>query len=704
MNNNSVLGEHGSSKALWVPVCVALFMGLLFVVWQPLPIDPSYESYHRLAKNWLAGYGFSIIPSPLNNPDIFRTPGYPLLLIFFYWLIGPSPIPIYVFQVILHALTPILIFVLVRRAFPRRAALFSSWLVALYPLTALYVPTILPEPISLFVTALSVWLFLKVLERPSVFRSVLLGVVFAYGTLLRPSMALLSLAMFLGVWVAVGGVRQLVRAFIVSHIVFAVVMSPWIIRNYRVSGEIIPLTIESSLQLWLATLNYGQYTDLYWTHPLYLIQRELSLDRMRFVFDQDDKPYPVELQINNPDTVRPIYLHYRRNDEGATRRVRMHERGGSGRFFANIPPQAWGTRVHYFFTLSDPDNLESEIRFPPKNGTPDKAFRKGARDGTFYYRVVPNILSSLGPDVVDLNYLSRLSSFITGRSNLGIHEKLHFDFNGDGQLNRRDLEEAFNFLLGSQESEFKMILEGRSAFLIRNDKGEQFRLPHIPGEDSVYPMLLWKNLPVGLKKALIPARRNPDLSTKTSEGVAGRGQLKNCLKFWESLPGDFSEEEPLRPRSPEFEKIPCYWRAGMSVTSNKLMEFRVYQDYFWRNFWNWPMSYLGGSLLRIPRIWIVVGNSEDRGQTYWVGGGGWLYPLLTISTLVILVLAVAGITWNWRTWRQHWYMIVPIIYVSLVHAPFHPEARYSLPGRPFLLVYVALIVLSIWDTYRKKIG
>lgn len=702
MNNDSVLGKFGNRKDLWIPVCVALFMGLLFIAWQPLPIDPSYESYHRLAKNWLAGYGFAVTPSPLNNPDIFRTPGYPLLLIFFYWLIGPSPIPVYVFQVVLHALTPALIFALVRRAFPRRVALFSSWLIALYPLTVLYVPTILPEPVSLFVTVLSVWLFLRVLDRPSVFRSVLLGVVFAYGTLLRPSMALLSLAMFLGATLAMGGMRQLVRTFIISHIAFVVIMSPWIVRNYRVSGEIIPLTIESSLQLWLATLNYGPHTDLYWTHPLYLIQRELSLDRMRFMFDKDDKPYPVELQINHPDKVRPIYLHYRRNDEDATRRIQMYERD-PGRFFASIPPQAWGTRIHYFFTLGDPERSESKIRFPPRNGTPDNAFRKGARDGTFFYRVVPNVLSSLGPDVVDLNYLSRLSSVITGRSNLEIHEKSHFDFNGDGQFNRRDLEEAFNFLLRDQESGFQLVLEGRSLFSIRNGKGEQFRLPHVSVEGSVYPMLLWKKLPAELKKALIPARRSPNLGAKAPRDGGEKGQLKNCLEFWESLPGDFTEEEPFRPRSPGFEKIPCIWRAGMSATPNKLMEFRVYQDYFWGNFRNWPMSYLGGSLLRIPRIWIVVGNSEDRGQTYWVGGGGWLYPFLTISTLVILVLAIAGITWNWRTWRQHWYMVAPIIYVSLVHAPFHPEARYSLPGRPFLLVYVAIVILSIWDTRKKKL-
>jgi hypothetical protein len=73
---------------------------------------------------------------------------------------------------------------------------------------------------------------------------------------------------------------------------------------------------------------------------------------------------------------------------------------------------------------------------------------------------------------------------------------------------------------------------------------------------------------------------------------------------------------------------------------------------------------------------------------------------LTVLTIALLVMAAAGFAVVWRRWRNHWYLAAPVIYVSVIHAPFHPEARYSLPARPFLLVYCALALFALWRHWR----
>ncbi|MFQ5914232.1 MAG: ArnT family glycosyltransferase [Nitrospinota bacterium] len=684
-----------ATRELWIPFLLGLAMSGLFILWQPLPIEPSFEAYDRLARNWLRGDGFSIESRPFSFPDLFRTPGYVIFLVPLYWLFGPSPLPVQVVQAFLHAAVPLLLFFLVRRAFSGKAAFLAALLVALYPLTAVYVPAILADMVSVFVTVLSVWTFLWTTDRPTAVRAGLLGIVFGFGTLLRPAMALLSPFMFLGAWAAGGRLRGLVKPFFIAHLTFTAVLAPWTIRNYRVSGEFIPLSIETPLQLWLATLNYGPYTDRYWTHPLYHPQRELGVQRRKFIFDRRDKPYPVEARVHLPEKLVPLYLHYRINGEGRFRRVTM--RGvGPDRFRAEIPPQPWGTRVRYFLTARDPRRPSQRINLP--TGLKDEDPYPDT-----YYRVVRNVLEDLGEEVLDLNFISRLAEALNARAEAGGAAARKLDADGDGLLSRNDIHEALAELMGGKShSSFRLSRDGGIALSILFRDGSRLDLPRLGAGDSVYRDLLWKPLSPPARTLLMRAkRRKGGSSVPLAEGRTGQ-RLVNCIKLWKRRPGGPHGEEPFVPRTAALSKVPCYWSGGIEPVTGELRRYQDHRFFFWENLRRWPMSYLGGSLLRIPRIWVIVGRSQEVGQTYVVAGGGWVFPALTAFTLGLLAAALAGYVIERRTWRTHWYLAAPVVYISLIHAPFHPEARYSLAGRPFLLVYCALTLLAVHRLWRRR--
>ena len=51
--------------------------------------------------------------------------------------------------------------------------------------------------------------------------------------------------------------------------------------------------------------------------------------------------------------------------------------------------------------------------------------------------------------------------------------------------------------------------------------------------------------------------------------------------------------------------------------------------------------------------------------------------------------------------REHLFLTTPVLYLSLVHAPFHVESRYSVPGRPFILIYTAVALIFLYTKTRE---
>jgi hypothetical protein len=58
--------------------------------------------------------------------------------------------------------------------------------------------------------------------------------------------------------------------------------------------------------------------------------------------------------------------------------------------------------------------------------------------------------------------------------------------------------------------------------------------------------------------------------------------------------------------------------------------------------------------------------------------------------LGITILTIFGIFLRRSHLRQDWILLFPAIYITFIHLIFHVEARYSIPARPFLLIFAAV--------------
>ena len=206
-------------KSFYKHLLPALLAGLglrLFFIWRFPFYSGDTAYYEELAHNWLyhGVYGFYSHGQLL--PSDARAPGYPAFLAIVYFCAGPGRKAVMLVQAFLDLATCVLAAGIAARlavgmseASRWRVVAAALWLAALCPFTANYAAVPLTEVLATFSTTLAILIFLspasprieQVQSRSDVIRSVrhclLGGLVVGLGTLVRPEMPLLLVAVFL---------------------------------------------------------------------------------------------------------------------------------------------------------------------------------------------------------------------------------------------------------------------------------------------------------------------------------------------------------------------------------------------------------------------------------------------------------------------------------------------------------------------------
>jgi 4-amino-4-deoxy-L-arabinose transferase-like glycosyltransferase len=98
-----------------------------------------------------------------------------------------------------------------------------------------------------------------------------------------------------------------------------------------------------------------------------------------------------------------------------------------------------------------------------------------------------------------------------------------------------------------------------------------------------------------------------------------------------------------------------------------------------------PVQYVTGCLVRILRLWV----------SYPTRSGFLFKVFVTGYDLLLLLLGVIGFIFSRRQWRDLSIFWLPIVYISVMHLPMHVEPRYSIPTKPYLLIFTTMGVLHI---------
>jgi len=232
---------HG--KFIWIGIFLLAFVlravFLLFFtdMWEQGAGDEG--DYERIARHFAMTGEFM----PLSS---FRPPLFPLVLGIYYRLGGTLNLFLWLYVLLSAATVPMVAYG-AARLFGHRVGVFAGLLCACDPHLVRQSVHLLTEPLFILLyLAGGLCLFLgSVSLRP------VAGVLWALATLCRPNLVGLCLIVALaGLWRERCQPKRLVMNLI-SIFMFLLVVSPWMVRNYRVHGVFVPFVNNMRYNLWI---------------------------------------------------------------------------------------------------------------------------------------------------------------------------------------------------------------------------------------------------------------------------------------------------------------------------------------------------------------------------------------------------------------------------------------------------------------------
>ena len=254
-----------TSRALWwlLAAIAGVKIVLLFIA-LPLfqrasPADYQIglfpDRYDAIALNVLEGRGYRLYED--TSETMLRTPGFVLILAGIFAVTGKSLVAVQAFQLALSLVAGWALYRLTLRATAsQKAAIVATAIFLLYPGTILAESRGGVETTYTACAVLFLFLFYKAIETFAYGDFVLAGVAFGLAFLIRSTLALALPGLFIymaffrrqpgpAFW-------RLVALFAAASLAALVVVSPWIIRNYRISGDVVPTMNIGSLSAFQA--------------------------------------------------------------------------------------------------------------------------------------------------------------------------------------------------------------------------------------------------------------------------------------------------------------------------------------------------------------------------------------------------------------------------------------------------------------------
>lgn len=200
------------------------------------------DQYDLIAENLLSGYGYRIYPD--TSPTLLRTPGHVLLLAAIFSVFGKSLLAVQAVNFLLATGTAWLVFLLVRR-------LGGSpvWAMGAASISLIHPGMIMAETrgglesLLSFVLVALVYCSYIATASGRLRHYVALGVIFGIALLVKSSVAVILPLMAAASMIASRSREQALKqavGFSVAVLVGLVVLSPWVARNYVISGQFVP--------------------------------------------------------------------------------------------------------------------------------------------------------------------------------------------------------------------------------------------------------------------------------------------------------------------------------------------------------------------------------------------------------------------------------------------------------------------------------
>jgi len=628
------------SRSAIVPAAcaISLALGLSFIfVWAPHPWGwEGFDHYHQLALTLAAGQPFPTMEVPW---------GYAYFAAAFYRVFGDRPWILLVAQVVLNAAVPWLVYQLALEWTTQRTALVAAAITGLFSFNTLYASTQSSDAVCtvIFMSAIVVFGAARRHDRWPAFA--LVGLLTGLAPQFRPNLILIPLVLA-AYAVFERRTRRRLKASAVLLMCAGATLAPWVWRNYRLTGTVLPTSIHGGVQLWYGTLQVGPYLHSRAYNPRSVFEAPVfdytSLDRVPIVVE-------AEFHCTEPP-LGDVSLAYWSDTDSVEKRA-APTRVGARRYAFQIPPPGRDAVVYYYFvtTWSEPSG-------PARRTTPTA----GARD-PFVYFVSHDHLGDLDAhgdrlDVFDVVRLIRQTAW---------SEPLPFE----GAVRQAGVADArlaiahlLRATLGDKADTATVRIESNDVYArVDFADGSAISIPRQWG-GQITDLAVGE----GIASTLMTSTRSirelgmPDRRLTGMEGceqsvAVGVNQV-------------FYRREPHMMR-----------RYGALAFDNIRLD---------------PVAFLIASAYRSIRLFVVEGDS-DPFTAHQFSGSSRIYALATFVTAGLLTLCVAGIAIGWRRGYRIGLPILLIAYVPVTLAPVLINMRYAVTIQPLMFIFVAIAVSAI---------
>lgn len=264
MNRLTSFTEKNDLKVFGIVLFTTLIIkvaGIMFLLYG-LKIDPGAAIYDELIDNIISGMGF--VRHPDFPPELYRTPLYPYIGAGLKLIFGNGFLPIIVAQVIMDVLTCIIIYTMGLLLFNFRVAIVSAAIVGVFPLSTFFASRVMTETLLTLQISLILLTFIYIWRKPlSKGLYLLLGIMFGLATLCKPY--IMAFALFLGVavWLKENLSSKVFLRVALMVLVMLVVISPWTVRNYRITGKFVPVSTGLGINMWIGNRVESQGREEY---------------------------------------------------------------------------------------------------------------------------------------------------------------------------------------------------------------------------------------------------------------------------------------------------------------------------------------------------------------------------------------------------------------------------------------------------------
>lgn len=241
-------------KSLFLIFFIALFLRIIFLITyqnglalQNRAMTADANIYIGLANNILDGRGYS---SDGINPMAERVPLYPVFLSLIFFLGGKHYFVVRIIQSILGAISCLIIYFLGKEIFPIRVAVIAAIIATFYYPFIQMSAYLVTETVSIFLLLFSFWWLIKSKEdnfaRSFIFSGILLGLAGLTRSTFFGFYPLIPLIFVLTSSCKKEGLKQGTLIFIG----IALVLLPWVTRNYMNFHKFIPISTRTGYVLY----------------------------------------------------------------------------------------------------------------------------------------------------------------------------------------------------------------------------------------------------------------------------------------------------------------------------------------------------------------------------------------------------------------------------------------------------------------------